>query len=67
MGINLGALTAAEPSRRRDYARGVFRTFVCGNIACFMTACIAGMCLYIIVNYLERSEQEKLKVSDEIE
>ncbi|XP_071178498.1 solute carrier family 28 member 3-like isoform X2 [Mytilus edulis] len=43
MGINLGALIAAEPSRRRDYARGVFRAFVCGNIACFMTACIAGM------------------------
>ncbi|XP_052073348.1 solute carrier family 28 member 3-like isoform X2 [Mytilus californianus] len=43
MGINLGALIAAEPRRRRDYARGVFRAFVCGNIACFMTACIAGM------------------------
>jgi nucleoside permease NupC len=43
MGINLGALTAAEPSRRKDYAKGVFRAFVCGNVACFMTACIAGM------------------------
>ena len=43
MGINLGALTAAEPSRRKDYAKGIFRAFVCGNVACFMTACIAGM------------------------
>ena len=43
MGINLGALTAAEPSRRKDYAKGMFRAFVCGNVACFMTACIAGM------------------------
>ncbi|CAG2238646.1 SLC28A [Mytilus edulis] len=43
IGVTLGALTAAEPSRRKDYARGVFRAFVCGNVACFMTACIAGM------------------------
>ncbi|XP_052075476.1 solute carrier family 28 member 3-like [Mytilus californianus] len=43
IGVTLGALTAAEPSRRRDYARGVFRAFVCGNVACFMTACVAGM------------------------
>ncbi|VDI79233.1 pyrimidine nucleoside transport protein [Mytilus galloprovincialis] len=42
IGVTLGALTAAEPSRRKDYARGVFRAFVCGNVACFMTACIAG-------------------------
>ncbi|XP_069135113.1 solute carrier family 28 member 3-like [Argopecten irradians] len=43
MGINLGALTAADPSRRQDYATGMFRAWAGGNIACFMTACVAGM------------------------
>ncbi|XP_033747083.1 solute carrier family 28 member 3-like [Pecten maximus] len=43
MGINLGALTAADPSRRQDYAKGMLRAMISGNVACFMTACVAGM------------------------
>ncbi|OWF53707.1 solute carrier family 28 member 3-like [Mizuhopecten yessoensis] len=43
MGINLGSLTAADPSRRQDYAKGMLRAMIGGNIACFMTACVAGM------------------------
>lgn len=43
VGINLGSYTAAEPRRRRDYAKGMLRALIAGNIACFMTACIAGL------------------------
>ncbi|XP_060072660.1 sodium/nucleoside cotransporter 1-like [Ylistrum balloti] len=43
MGINLGALTAAAPSRRKDYANGMLRAMIGGNVASFMTACVAGM------------------------
>jgi pyrimidine nucleoside transport protein len=51
MGINLGALTAAEPSRRKDYAKGIFRAFVCGNVACFMTACIDSVCFNVYLTF----------------
>ncbi|KAK3108785.1 hypothetical protein FSP39_015702 [Pinctada imbricata] len=43
MGINLGALSAAEPKKRSDFAKLLSRAFIEGNIACFMTACIAGI------------------------
>ncbi|XP_060072675.1 solute carrier family 28 member 3-like [Ylistrum balloti] len=43
MGINLGAFTAADPSRRQDYAKGMLRAMIGGNVACFMTACVAGV------------------------
>ncbi|XP_033748595.1 solute carrier family 28 member 3-like [Pecten maximus] len=43
MGINLGAFTAADPSRRQDYAKGMLRAMIGGNVACFMTACVAGI------------------------
>jgi len=42
IGINLGAFSAAEPRRRQDFAQGILRAMICGNIACFMTACVAG-------------------------
>lgn len=42
MGINLGALSAAEPRKRKDFAKLMLRAMVAGNIACFMTACVAG-------------------------
>jgi nucleoside permease NupC len=42
MGINLGALSAAEPRKRQDFAKLMLRTLVAGNVACFMTACVAG-------------------------
>lgn len=31
------------PSRKRDIASGAMRALIAGTIACFMTACIAGM------------------------
>ena len=35
------------PSRMRDLSRIVFRAMIAGNVACFMTACIAGTCLCV--------------------
>ncbi len=45
MGIQLGALGAMAPSRKSDLAAIAFRAMMAGNVACFMTACIAGMYL----------------------
>ena len=43
IGIMLGALGAMAPSRRSDLSQVVVRAMIAGNVACFMTACIAGM------------------------
>lgn len=43
IGIQLGALAAIAPSRKSDLSRIVLRAMVAGNVACFMTACIAGL------------------------
>ncbi|XP_052250658.1 solute carrier family 28 member 3-like isoform X5 [Dreissena polymorpha] len=43
IGITLGGLGALVPSRRADLAKMVVRAMVCGNVACFLTACIAGL------------------------
>ncbi|KAH3891845.1 solute carrier family 28 member 3-like [Dreissena polymorpha] len=43
LGINLGALSSAAPDRRSDFARLILRAMINGNIACFMTACVAGL------------------------
>lgn len=43
MGIMLGALTAMAPHRKQDLASIVFRAMIAGNVACFFTACIAGL------------------------
>ena len=42
IGIYLGALFSAAPDRRNDFARLSLRGLVHGNIACLMTACVAG-------------------------
>ena len=42
LGINLGALSSAAPDRRSEFAGLMLRSMINGNIACFMTACIAG-------------------------
>ncbi len=42
-GIGLAALSALCPERQGDFAQLTVRAFVGGIIACFMTACIAGM------------------------
>ncbi|CAH1774159.1 unnamed protein product [Owenia fusiformis] len=43
VGIVLGSVTALAPSRKRDLASVAIRAMVAGNLACFTTACIAGM------------------------
>ncbi|XP_053373495.1 solute carrier family 28 member 3-like isoform X2 [Mercenaria mercenaria] len=43
IGVMIGALGAMAPSRRRDITKIVIRAMISGNVACFMTACIAGL------------------------
>ncbi|XP_065648982.1 solute carrier family 28 member 3-like isoform X1 [Hydra vulgaris] len=43
MGIQLGGLSCLIPSKKQCLAKLVFRALVSGTLACFMTACIAGM------------------------
>jgi CNT family concentrative nucleoside transporter len=43
IGIQVGGLGAMAPERRADLARLGWRALLGGNIACFFTACIAGM------------------------
>jgi len=48
MGIMIGALGAMAPNRKADITKVVFRAMIAGNVACFMTACIAGRIFYIL-------------------
>ncbi|XP_052800358.1 solute carrier family 28 member 3-like [Mya arenaria] len=43
IGITLGGLGSLAPSRRSDLTQMVVRAMICGNVACFLTACIAGL------------------------
>ncbi len=43
--IQIGGIGAMAPDRRKDFAELGFRSFVAGNLASFMTACIAGILL----------------------
>ncbi|XP_020630749.1 solute carrier family 28 member 3-like isoform X2 [Orbicella faveolata] len=43
IGIQIGGMAPLAPSRRQDMATVAFRALVAGTIACFMTACIAGV------------------------
>lgn len=43
VGIMIGALGAMAPERKRDLAEIGIRALVAGTVACFMTACIAGL------------------------
>ena len=43
IGITLGGLGALAPKRKSDLSRMVVRAMICGNVACFLTACIAGL------------------------
>ena len=42
MGVQLGALGAMAPSRKGALSKVVLRAMIAGNVACFMTAAIAG-------------------------
>ncbi|NXL88236.1 S28A3 protein, partial [Alectura lathami] len=43
LGMVIGSLTSIAPARRMEIAGGAFRAMIAGTVACFMTACIAGM------------------------
>jgi CNT family concentrative nucleoside transporter len=45
LAILLGGMAGLVPSRRAEVARLGMRSIVAGSLACFMTACIAGMLL----------------------
>lgn len=42
IGVQLATLSSLAPNRKADFSKVVVRAFVSGNMACFMTACIAG-------------------------
>ncbi|KAM4745834.1 solute carrier family 28 member 3-like [Anableps anableps] len=46
LGMSIGALSIMAPNRQSDISRCGLRALIAGSMACFMTACIAGM-LYI--------------------
>lgn len=43
--IQIGGLSAIAPSRQSDLAKLGLRAMIAGSLACFMSACIAGMLL----------------------
>ncbi|XP_078338478.1 sodium/nucleoside cotransporter 2-like isoform X2 [Crassostrea virginica] len=43
IGITLSGLGALIPSRRKDLAKLVMTSWIAGSIACFLTACFAGL------------------------
>ncbi|WRH67746.1 MAG: NupC/NupG family nucleoside CNT transporter [Planktothrix sp. GU0601_MAG3] len=43
--IQIGGISAISPDRQADVARLGIRAMIAGSIACFMTACIAGILL----------------------
>ncbi|CAM5114757.1 unnamed protein product [Eretmochelys imbricata] len=43
LGLVIGGLTSIAPSKKRDIADTAFRAMIAGTVACFMTACIAGI------------------------
>jgi CNT family concentrative nucleoside transporter len=45
IGIQVGGIGGLAPERRKDLAQLGFRAMVGGTLACFMTACVAGMLL----------------------
>ncbi|XP_064295618.1 solute carrier family 28 member 3 [Phalacrocorax carbo] len=50
LGLVVGALTTLAPSKKKEIAGGAFRAMIAGTVACFMTACVAGI---LIVPHLE--------------
>ena len=65
IGIQIGALVAMAPSRRKDFARIALRAMIAGNVACFMTACIAG--LFVRFSYIEYRLQTTVIPRDGLE
>ncbi len=45
IGIQVGGIGSLIPERRKDFAKLGFKALIAGTLACFMTACIAGLFL----------------------
>lgn len=45
MGIQVGGISALEPERRKDLTQLVLRALICGTLASYMSATLAGMLL----------------------
>ncbi|XP_075455064.1 solute carrier family 28 member 3 isoform X2 [Ascaphus truei] len=58
LGITIGGLTSMAPSRKSDIASGAIRAMIAGTIACFMTACIAGILSPPVTQYACRNGLE---------
>jgi len=43
IGINLGAIGAMAPTKKKALAKLVFSAMIAGNCACFLTACVAAL------------------------
>jgi len=43
IGIQVGGIGSLVPDRRKDFAKLGFKALIGGTLACFMTACIAGL------------------------
>ncbi len=46
MAISIAALDALAPERRVDISQLAVKSFIGGTLACFMTACVAGIVVY---------------------
>jgi CNT family concentrative nucleoside transporter len=46
LGILIAGMTSIAPERRNDIVQLGFRSFAGGTLACFMTACVAGVLIY---------------------
>lgn len=46
LGILIGGISAIVPSRRAEVARLSLKAFIAGTLACFSTACVAGLLIY---------------------
>jgi concentrative nucleoside transporter, CNT family len=45
IGIQIGGISAIAPQRQQDLAKLGMKAMIAGSLACFMTACIAGLLL----------------------
>jgi len=45
IGVQLATLSSLCPQRKSDVSKVIFRAFIGGSVACFLTACIAGALL----------------------
>jgi len=46
LGILIAGMTSIAPDRRKDIVQLGFRAFAGGTLACFMTACVAGVLIH---------------------